>query len=261
MSRDSPPHNQNTAKVVAILAGFAVIFLGIAFVATRGSRTAETASSDGASDNRAACQFNSNFFGLIAENAWEHECMEEGEVIIAVDGLPGVDGIWSSVEDRMALEGWSLDEGASTQPIGRCFIDSKNVYKTKAVVSGTLTESKDAEGNVIPSLNVLTTIDVGVTGGGPYAAVVREVSTATQTDPEEDDFSAVGAWVVTHNYLAGSGTVVATPLRETEDWKGLVVFKPGKGAQMYNDREFSPWTDTQYLGTPNYDFTIVLACK
>lgn len=178
----------------------------------------------------------------------EGQCLAEGETVMVVQGLPGVSGVYATREGNVSVEGWSLDEGASDQPIGRCFVDPSTTFKTKAVAT---VLTGEGQGKLI-------TIDVGRTGeGGPYAAVVGELGGL-------GDLAGAGlaAFEVTHNYNPGSGFVKMDPvIWDESNWTGVATFTPTDEAETYNDRLYSPWTNTQYLGQPNHDFTIVLICK
>ncbi len=178
------------------------------------------------------------------------ECLAEGETVMIVDGLPGVSGVYASRQGNVSVEGWSLGPGGDAQTIGRCFVDAENIFRTKVVASATADDGSETD--------VLITVDVGLTGGGPFAAVVGEVGTLRAAGGQ-----AAATFKVSHNYNPGSGFVAMKGVVwDADNFTGVATFTPTNGAEVYNNRDFSPWTDTQYLGQPNYDdFAIILYCK
>ncbi|MCP3976731.1 MAG: hypothetical protein GY720_19775 [bacterium] len=185
--------------------------------------------------------------------------VRQGETVLIVEGLPGVSGAYSSRQGNLSLEGWTLDEASFDQPVNRCFVDSDHVFRTKAVHAEILDESNKS--GRVTDAGSLTTIDVGVTGGGgAFAAVVFEIGTV------ENEYSAsepVALYVPTHNYNPGQDGAmkVEFDVWDKNNWTGVATFTSTAEAETYNNRDYSPWTDAQWLGSPNYAFTITLICK
>jgi FAD/FMN-containing dehydrogenase len=136
--------------------------------------------------------------------------------------------------------------------IGRCFVDDDNVFMTKAIHSGMLEDG--AEGKAGSA--VLTTIDVAVTGSGePLASVVREIGAAG---------GAAAFFIPTHVYNPGNrlgNFEVAFEVWDKNNWTGMAKIKSTSMTETYNNRDYSPWTGAEWLGSPNYAFTVTLFCK
>lgn len=246
---------RGSGRAIGFFAALALVFLAVAWVAARGSDEASdpVVNSDGSPCFDWTLDSTDSLSDLSDPNgeyisvddvvkAYD-ECLQAGDSVFIVQGLPQVSGIYRSTAGNMALESFSFAEGAQNQPIGRCFVDKEHIFKSKAVV---------AQGTA------LTTIDVGVTGqGGPYAAVVRESIVTTGED------SSATASLVTHNYNPGQpNTVTASfPAWDADSWTGVAMFLPTEEAHTYNERDYSPWTESDDRNAPNYPFVIYLMCK
>ncbi len=246
------------ALIVVPLAVFGFAILLVSFNATRGSEvnpiTGEVGCPDLGISNTGRELFGPDhnlvdgYEGLgpliqeLEEGSVSGSC--GGQTVMIVEGLPEVSGVYASSKGNLAIEGWSLDEGGYDQTVGRCYVDQDHQFRTKIVHSGSLEGDEEGGG-------VLTTIDVAITGGGDFAAAVREVGRVDGT----------ALFDVTHNYNPGSGAVKALfDVWDEDNWTGVAIFESTGEAETYNNRDFSPWTDTQYQGQPNYSFTVILIC-
>lgn len=185
----------------------------------------------------------------------DDDCIAAGETVMVVTGLPLVSGVYESRGGASGVEGWSLDDRARFEPIGRCFVDPVHVFTTKIVHADFDVDDQrqdDNDGSVGSQYSVLTTVQVGMSGeGGPFAAVVREESFI------QDDDSTIAASVVSHNYEPTQDVNVDYGIWDEETLTGIATFT----SRSYNNREYLPWTDAEWPGTPNYAFTITLVCK
>ena len=279
MSENESPLGPNAAKAIGGLAVFGVVILAVSFVATRGPETPNTGASEENATSPTSCSFpdfgddgwvleappgsegepplsDAEFVtreGMIGVYKHTDACLREGEMVMIVEGLPDVSGVYSSRDGNLAIEGWSEEPGGFDQTVGRCYVDQDHLFRTKIVHSGFLFDEDGEETDHA----VLTTIDVATTGGGPLAGAVVEVGGVATA-------GGVGAanFLPTHVYNPGSGAVTASfDVWDKNNWTGVAEFESKGETETYNSRDFSPWTDTQYQGSPNHHFRVTLICK
>lgn len=279
------------ARAVAFLAAFGVVALLVAGIATRGGGGSDQAPGTNSSeqddcwaplrdllappeqdgDDAGAQGETLDPLRLLSQAEQrardDDDCMREGEATYVVVGLPDVSGVYSSRDGNLALEGFSFDERAGFEPIGRCFVDPTHVFRSKGVYStGQFTQRNDAGVEVLSGSSELITVDIGRTGGGgPYAAVVAEsLTTGGDESSRGDSFNPdFAVSLVTHNYNPGQDGAVAASFSvwDEERWTGVATFKSTGEAHTYNNRDYIPWTDSDSRTAPNYSFTIALFCK
>ncbi len=215
-------------------------------------------------------------------------CLEAGETWIMVSGLPGVEGIYTSLNPNVAvsgLAGWSPGSLPNEQlpNLGVCYLNPKDtVFQTKLVqararalptqdptddgIPATGTSALPAQdptddGIPITDATEVITVDVGVTTmGDPFFAVVREVGALSQR-------AEIAISEVTHNYSealppdSGISDAVESveffPLDDDRAFTGLAIFK----VKSYNTHDYFPWTDSSSLGAPVYSGTITVWCR
>ncbi len=214
-------------------------------------------------------------------------CMEPGQTVIIVEGLPDVSGFYKTANGNVAVSGFATHGYASLANIGRCFVnDDGHPFETKAVVSAGTEEfsfrdlgSADAlveylgvdyvseqlgdefletsEGIVTAQAGLFITVDVGISGSGDaFATVVGEIV-------KGDSEYGVSPSFVTHVYEPAlyheNAEVIVHAERVPEvdnAFGGIAVFS----STSYNERNYLPWTDADWRGSPLYGYTITVLC-
>ncbi len=186
-------------------------------------------------------------------------CVAEGETKVIVNGLPDVSGVYSTTGGNVSLEGWSLGDNEFFVNVGRCYLDDSHVFTTKAIqVSDTVSELAEDGSDAVVGGEFIT-VHFGMTGeGGPFAAVTREELLSIETTEGDGAvLPSMGLSRVTHNYSPHVDVTMVPGVFDPETFKGAFAF----GSQAYNDRDFQPWTDAPWNGTPDYLFEILVFCK
>lgn len=198
------------------------------------------------------------------------KCVDEGALVVEVDGLPGVSGLYTSKSPNVGVSGLaSWSPGDLPDPrlpnLGDCYLnDPGTPHHTKLVRTreGGLEEvGRDAFTEVI-------TVDIGTTvEGDPFFAVVREVGVLLPIAIGSVASSPLSVSEVTHNYSEAlppdSGLVDAVQsaeffaLDDRKAFTGMAIFK----VKSFNTHDYFPWTDSSQLGAAVYDGTITVWCR
>jgi len=190
-----------------------------------------------------------------------HTCLEPGQTVIAVEGLPGVSGLFDSREARMELRGFGPVASGEMVHGQQCFVAGKDQpFQTNAVIYKTWEGSDDpAQSSMEPiDLTFALTVDVGITSGDPQTSVAAV--TAHQSISVGDPFPQL-----THNYVPGPyrGPLIMSidsNYQPTADnpWAGSVTVT----SIFHNAAEYTPYVpgDNRWTGQGIVDGRITIWC-
>lgn len=189
-------------------------------------------------------------------------CLAPGEVVVVVEGLPAVSHLYRSAAGNLAVSGFGATAGPDpdiVSDVGRCYVNSNGAaFQTKVVetLAGSISPRGGDE-----AIAQFITVDVGITlSGSPFAAVVRQQGQVSDAGAGSPTLALMG---VTHNYepaeyrsnaIINVDTPAAPP--GSPEFHGVAVFS----STSYNNREYSPYTDFEWPGSPKYNFTITVLC-